>query len=622
MCGIAGFCDFNKKVDKNTLINMTDTLHHRGPDDSGYSFYENEYANIGLGHRRLSILDLSTHGHQPMAYETLETVYNGEVYNFKEIREELEKYNYTFDSDSDTEVILKAYHKWGIKAVDKFNGMFAISIYNKKENKLIIIRDRIGKKPLYYSLHNNSFLFASELKALMKYQSFDKTIDKEALNMFLYHGYIAAPHSIFEYTKKLQPGSYLELDLVTKKINIETYWSIKNTYEDKKLNNDNIEKNIDTLDSLLTKSISYRMISDVSIGSFLSGGYDSSLVTAVMQKISDKPISTFTIGFNEKDFNEANYAKEVAKYLGTNHHELYLPIRKSEELISQIPIYYDEPFADSSQIPTMFVSKLAKENVTVALSGDGGDELFCGYGRYETILKYQKFKNISKFYNILDSVLPLNKVVSKIDRKLVKLGYLNNDNNIVNFGYLYSEFYLNGLVKNSNYTHYNQKYFDIMNISNNIQEKHMLQDMITYLPDDIMVKVDRASMAYSLEARSPLLDHNIVEFSMNLPHKFKYNNGNKKDILKQLTHRYIPKNIMDRPKKGFGIPIYKWLHNDLNYLVKKYLNKEYILKQDIFDYNQIRVILNGFSKEYGDGYFEKFIWHILVFQLWYEEYIA
>jgi len=620
MCGIAGFCDFTKKSDKQTLIKMTDVIHHRGPDDSGYSFYENEYANIGLGHRRLSILDLSTHGHQPMEFEHLEIVYNGEVYNFKEIQKELIKENYNFHSDSDTEVILKAYHKWGIKVVDRFNGMFAIAIFDKSKDKLLFIRDRMGKKPLYYFWNYDTFLFASELKSFMQNKLFEKEINKDALNMFLFHGYISAPHTIFENTYKLEPGKYLEFDLKTKQIDIQTYWSIENSFKNKNIIIDSEKNIIKDFDKLLTQAVEYRMISDVPIGSFLSGGYDSSLVSAIMQKLSKNPIDTFTIGFNEKEFNEANYAKEVASHLGSNHHELYPPIKDSEELIFDIPKYYDEPFADSSQIPTMIVSKLTKENITVVLSGDGGDELFCGYGRYETILNYQKYKPMGKLLNSFDTLVNIDAISSKIDRKLVKLKYLNNDNNIINYAYLYSQYYLNGLIKSKNHT-LEKKYFDILKLSNNIQEKHMLQDMITYLPDDILVKVDRASMAYSIESRTPLLDYNIIEYSMNVPHELKYKNGEKKYLLKELTHRYLPKHIMERPKKGFGIPIYKWLHTDLNYLVVKYLDKAFIEKQNIFDYSQLKIILNGFNNENGEGYFEKFIWHIIVFQLWYEEYM-
>ena len=619
MCGITGFCDFTKRTEKSTLITMTDILHHRGPDDSGYSYYKNESYTVGLGHRRLSIMDLSKHGHQPMKYEQYEIIYNGEVYNFREIREELETYGYLFESDSDTEVILKAYDKWGIESVNKFSGMFAISMYDKKNQKIILMRDRIGKKPLYYSYNNGYFLFASELKSLMLYPNFEKNINNDALNLFLFHGYITAPHTIFKKTYKLEPGKYLELDLKNKTLDIHTYWSIEEQFKRKEIFDYSEDIFIEKLDEVLTSAVQYRMISDVPIGSFLSGGYDSSLISAIMQKLSNKPIDTFTIGFNEKKFNEAHYAKEVADHLKTNHHELYLPIKDASELISEIPKYYDEPFADSSQIPTMLVSKLAKERVTVTLSGDGGDELFCGYHRYDTALGYQKYKAISKSYRAFDTLVNMDKITSRMNSKLTKLNYLNSDENIINFKYLSTKVYLEGLVKESTYT-IDNRYFDILKLSNNIQEKYMLQDMVTYLPDDILTKVDRASMAYSLESRTPILDHKVIEYSMNVPHALKYKNGDKKYLLKALTHRYIPKKIMDRPKKGFGVPIYEWLHSDMNYLIEKYFNQEYIRTQNIFDHQKLQIILNKFKNR--DELSNKFVWNIIVFQMWYEEYMV
>ncbi len=619
MCGITGFCDFSKKSEKKTLITMTDILHHRGPDDSGYSFYTNEFYNLGLGHRRLSILDLSKHGHQPMSYKEYEIVYNGEVYNFKEIREELEKYNYRFESDSDTEVILKAYEKWGIKAVDRFNGMFAISIYDKENQKIILIRDRIGKKPLYYSLNNGYFIFASELKSLMLYPDFKKDIDKDALNLFLFHGYITAPYSIFKETYKLEAGRYLEFNLKSKTININSYWSIEESFCNRTLVEDSEEEVLQELDSILTSSVNYRMISDVPVGAFLSGGYDSSLVSAIMQKLSTKPINTFTIGFNEKSFNEANYAKEVANYLGTNHHELYLPIKDAMGLICDIPKYYNEPFADSSQIPTMLVSKLAKERVTVTLSGDGGDELFCGYNRYDTALNYQKYKNFSRGYRAFEKLLNMDKIISKINPKLMKFGYLNTNKNIINFKYLSASFYIKNLIKDNTYS-IEKRYFDILKYSTNIQEQYMLQDMVNYLPEDILVKVDRASMAYSLESRTPILDYHVIEYAMSIPHSLKYKNGDKKYLLKMLTHKYLPKKMMDRPKQGFGVPIQEWIRSDINYLLDKYLNRAYIQEQNIFEYEELTAILKNFKN--GEELFNNLIWNIIVFQMWYEEYIA
>ena len=618
MCGIAGFCDFTKKSTKKNLTSMTDVIDYRGPDDSGYSFYEESSYHIGLGHRRLSIMDLSKHGHQPMSYNQYEIIYNGEVYNFKEIRETLLLEGYNFGSESDTEVILKAYDKWGVDAVDRFIGMFSIAIYDKKEERITLIRDRIGKKPLYYTLNDRYFLFASELKSFMEYPYFNKEIDTHALNLFLYHGYIIAPYSIFKETYKLEAGRYLEFDLKSRTIDIHTYWSIEEIFKERQIFHSDENTIIDGLEEVITSAVNYRMISDVPIGSFLSGGYDSTLISALMQQLSTKPIDTFTIGFNEEKFNEAEHAKEVATYLKTNHHELYLPIKDASDLIADIPKYYDEPFADSSQIPTMLVSKLAKEKVTVTLSGDGGDELFCGYSRYDTAKNYQKHKQISRLYRTVNKILPLDRLALNLNPKLIKLNYLNSDDNIINHKYLLATYYLKGLVKESPYQ-IDKRYFNILKLSDNIQEKYMLQDMVTYLPENILTKVDRASMAYSLESRTPILDHRVIEYSMRVPHRLKYKNGDKKYLLKSLTHRYVPKKIMDRPKQGFGVPIHEWLHNDMSYMIEQYFNQEYIQQQALFDYEKLSVILRGFQER--DIFFENIVWNLIVFQLWYNEYM-
>jgi asparagine synthase (glutamine-hydrolysing) len=371
---------------------------------------------------------------------------------------------------------------------------------------------------------------------------------------------------------------------------------------------------IKELDKIITDSIDKRMISDVSLGAFLSGGIDSSLVVSIMQKLSSKPVNTFTIGFNEDKYNEAHHAKRVANHLGTNHHELYLPITKAQELIEQIPIYYDEPFADSSQLATMLVSRLAKKNVTVSLSGDGGDELFCGYNRYNKVLKLKKYKILSYFFQFFK-----DDDLGEINRKLLKLKFLNKDNNIVNSDYLASEFFLNNLIKQP--FKFESKYFDILNLTSDIQEKNMLQDLITYLPDDILTKVDRASMAYSLESRTPLLDHRIVEFAFNLPHNLKYKNSNLKYILKKLLYKYIPKKIVNRPKQGFGVPIYDWLRNDLDNYVNYYLSEEFIYKQKIFNYEEVVKLVKRF-KNNQSLYVDKLVWNIIVFQLWYKKYIS
>ncbi|MBN4049763.1 asparagine synthase (glutamine-hydrolyzing), partial [Bacteroidales bacterium AH-315-N07] len=568
MCGIAGFLDYSGNTGKKDLIKITDVLNYRGPDDSGYEFWSTESVNVGLGHRRLSIIDLSQLGHQPMHFENLVIAFNGEVYNFLEIKSELEKEGYSFKSTTDTEVILKAFHKWGIEAVNQFNGMFAIALYDKSLEVLYLIRDRMGIKPLFYYYDGKNLVFASELKAIMEYPFFEKRIDYDALNIFLYHGYIPAPYSIFESVYKLEPGNYLVFK--NGEIMLREYWNLEEKFRNKSVD-DNISKEeiIDKLDEIITSSVKYRMISDVPLGAFLSGGYDSSIVTAIMQKISSNPINSFTIGFNEKQYNEANYAKEVANHLGTKHYELYLPIKNVEELIKDIPLYYDEPFADSSQLPTLLVSKLAKQNVTVVLSGDGGDEMFCGYNNYDIIVRRKKYKSLSKILRSLNNTVYIEGFLSKFKTRLNRLLYLDNDVNILNSSYLISKYYLNGLVKNSTYEYCN-RYFELARHIPNIQEAGMLQDMLLYLPNDILTKVDRATMSVSLEGRVPLLDYRLVEYSLTIPHELKYCNGEKKYILKQLAYRYIPEKLLNRTKMGFGVPVFEWLHKDLTYLLDEY----------------------------------------------------
>ncbi|TAF65984.1 MAG: asparagine synthase (glutamine-hydrolyzing) [Cytophagales bacterium] len=620
MCGIAGFIEYKNQVGRDTLINITDKINYRGPDDSGYEFYTKRSFQIGLGHRRLSIIDLSAAAHQPMHHLSWSIVFNGEIYNYREIQAELKEKGLQFTSSSDTEVILKAIEYWGIsETLNKLNGMFAFALFNHDTEELILARDRIGVKPLYYFYYQDSFVFASELKPIMAYPFFQKRINFKALHLFLCHGYITSPYSIFENTYKVEPGTYLSFK--DKKIVVHTYWSIEEKFSSRVVDESITEsKAIEKLDELITSSVKYRMISDVPIGAFLSGGYDSSIVAAIMQSNSEKPINTFTIGFNEKEYDEAHHAKTIATHLKTNHQELYLPINNAKELIESIPHFYDEPFADSSQIPTMLVSQLARKQVTVALSGDGGDEIFCGYTRYALASNYKKYMPISKIMNFVTSILPFTKDILKSDRRLLKLLYLNNHPNIINHDYLYSTIYLKKLVKNHTYSVEN-KYFEILSKSSNVQEAYMLQDMITYLPDDILTKVDRATMSVSLEGRDPLLDYRIFEYSFTLPHHLKFRNGQKKYILKQLAHQYIPEKLLNRPKMGFGIPIYKWLKSDLSYLIEEYLSEQVIKEQDIFDYDQLAKLLALLKKDDPSEYFSRIIWHLIVFQMWAKQYL-
>jgi len=632
MCGIAGFCDFDKKSDKRTLQNMTEALHHRGPDDSGYNFYKNQYANIGLGHRRLSILDLSTHGHQPMLFENYEVLYNGEVYNFKEIRVELEKYNYTFESDSDTEVILKAYYEWGIKAVERFNGMFAIAIYDKKEQKLILIRDRAGVKPYYYYFKNGLFMFASELKSFHEHPDFKKEINTDALGLYMQYGYILEPHTIFKDTFKLKAGHYLELDLKTKKYKEITYWSILDFYNKPKLQISE-EEAIEQVEELLKSAFAYRMVADVPVGVFLSGGYDSSIVTAILQSNQKEKLNTFTIGFKEKGFDESPYAKEVANYLGTNHTEYYCTQKDALEIIPQLCEIYDEPFGDSSAIPTTLVSRLAKQKVTVSLSADGGDEIFGGYSKYTTSLSYfQKFSKIPKslrsmLLTMMNSINPayipiLNKTYNFTTRyeKVKNILLSNSASDAMQYtSQHFTDEQLKTLLKSSPKKaslNYDNKVSSQLNDSLNSM---LAIDYQTYMVDDILTKVDRATMSVSLEGREPLLDHRIIEFVAQLPSEYKIKNGDKKYLLKQITHKYLPKKMMDRPKQGFGVPIQEWFKDELKEYFLKYLDRDRLGKEGFFKADEVLKLRDKYLN--GDKENIQRLWFILMFEMWYERWM-
>jgi asparagine synthase (glutamine-hydrolysing) len=626
MCGIAGFCDFNKKSDKKTLIEMTEALHHRGPDDSGYSFYEDSYANIGLGHRRLSILDLSSHGHQPMRFENLEIVYNGEVYNFKEIRRELEKCAYKFESESDTEVVLKAYHKWGIKAIDKFNGMFSMAIYDVKINKLILIRDRAGIKPCYYYSKNGLILFSSELKSFHKHLLFQKNINIDAAAQFLHYGYILEPYSIFNDTFKLKAGHYLEIDIKKRKIKQLQYWSLEASYKKSKYDLTESEAVSET-DKLLKSACEYRMISDVPTGIFLSGGYDSSAVAALLQSNRTNKIKTFTIGFKEKGYDEAPFAKKVAKYLGTDHTEYYCTAKDALDIIPTLPEIYDEPFGDNSAIPSILVSKLARQNVTVSLSADAGDEIFAGYSKYDRALNYYNLsKKIPDFIqrsmnNIDPSKIPFSSNIYNFTTRYEKMKNILKSRSVVeslmHTSILFTDIELKKLFKKEFILKDNNFYLD-SSFSTDL-DKMLMIDYKTYLPDNILTKVDRATMSVGLEGREPLLDYRIVEFAARLPERYKYRRGQKKWILKEVVHKYVPKEMMNRPKKGFGIPLAEWLKDDLKDLLVIYLDPSRIQKEGVFNPDEVLKLRDSYLN--GDSCSARKIWHILMFEMWFEKWM-
>ncbi len=632
MCGIAGFVDFNKKSNRTMLKKMTDVLHHRGPDDSGYTFIEHQYANIGLGHRRLSILDLSRHGHQPMSFDSLEIVYNGEVYNFQEIREELKSFNYTFESDSDTEVILKAYHKWGIKAVDKFNGMFAIVFFDKKAHKLLLIRDRAGVKPCYYYHNKNLLMYASELKSLHKNSAFVKQINNDALGLYLQYGYIPQPHSIFEHTYKLRAGHYLEVDVKTQSVAEKKYWDVIDVYNKPKFEISDNEAIAET-EKLFKSAFAYRMVSDVPVGIFLSGGYDSAMVTAMLQSQNRKKLNTFTIGFHEQAFDEAPYARRIAEYLGTHHTEYYCTPEDALDIIPRLCEIYDEPFGDSSAIPTALVSLLARKDVKVSLSADGGDEIFAGYMKYDATLNYlSRFSKISHrlkpllhfaMDQINPSFIPLLNKTYNFETKYLKTKALLNATDAIETMQYVSQYYTDKQVNellNKNIKTISTSFADDVLDHNDPINKMLAIDYKTYLVDDILTKVDRATMSSGLEGREPLLDHRIIEFAARLPSPFKYRDGQKKWLLKQITHQYLPEKMMDRPKKGFGVPITSWFRDELKEYFMSYLNTQRLDKEGIFNTPEVIKLRDRYLQGHKENV--KKLWFILMFEMWYEKWMV
>ena len=586
MCGLVGFLYNKDAVDSeisSQLLSMTKSISHRGPDDDG--FWIDEKSRVALGHRRLSVLDLSSAGHQPMHSKSGRYViaFNGEIYNHLNLRKTLDSVSdnvIEWIGHSDTETLLSCFETWGIDAtLEKISGMFSIALYDTEHDCLYLIRDRMGEKPLYYGWSGDVFLFSSELKPLKKFHGFSGEIDRNVLALFLKYDYVPSPYSIYKGIKKLPQGSYVKISMANNSWSRKYiqgpnyYWSMSDIAQSGKgakrfegSDKDAIQK----LDDLLSKSIKQQMISDVPLGAFLSGGVDSSVVASLMQKQSNKKIKTFTIGFKEKQYNEAEYAKKVAQHLGTDHTELYITPEQAIDVISRLPKIYDEPFADSSQIPTFLVSEMTKQHVTVSLSGDGGDELFGGYNRYfmanRAWTKIQKIpltirKLISQGITLLSpntwdclinsafKILPSSFKMSHPGDKIYKLSRMLTSSNIYDV--------YDGLV-----SHWSNSFEVVIDskkrtnkVNKNIDFLHpedemMFLDSITYLPDDILVKVDRAAMSVSLETRAPFLDKNIVEFAWQLPFNMKIRNSQGKWILRKVLDRYVPNELVDRPKMG------------------------------------------------------------------------
>lgn len=625
MCGICGYLS-KKKISVDELIKMNDTMYHRGPDDHGAEVYDvgSGYA-LGLAQRRLSIQDLSPLGHQPMHSKDkrISLVFNGEIYNFHELQKELSDYD--FVSTCDTEVIIAAYLKWGIQCVNKIHGMFAIALYDREIDTLYLARDRIGKKPLYYQKSPEGLVFASELKPIMTAPGFQGKINEEIIGQYLFQLYINAPNSIFKNVYKVQPGEVLEYrqgDIKTWK-----YWDIATVYAEKKkeIITDYAECK-EMLKAALLEATRKRMIADVPLGAFLSGGYDSSLITAMAQSISSEPVKTFSIGFNEEGYNEAIYAKKVSEYLGTKHTEMYIDEDDMLSMVADLPQYYDEPFADSSQIATMLVSKLARQDVTVTLSGDGGDEFFCGYNIYPNVAQAQQLDLLGGLtYHVAN--LPGLKQMGVLNKLPFKVQVVARNRNpltktqISGFSYIRT---VRDLLLEQGVT----EKFEIEDryAEKNWQIRRMLVDMDTYLPGDILCKVDRASMKYSLESRCPILDTDVMELSFRIPHEYKYSQGIKKKILKDIAYDYIPKELLDRPKVGFGVPIDKWLRGPLREELLSYCDESFLKNQYIFKPEKTKKFIENYlqtgDKGRGTGEnYSKIVWSYFALQQWYTNYM-
>lgn len=662
MCGIAGFIDISVQHPEKLLSGMMDSIIHRGPDDAG--LWHDGDNGIALGHRRLSILDLSPAGHQPMHSSSgrFLIVFNGEIYNHLEIRKELEKSVNELDwrGHSDTETMLSGFDAWGIEAtLQRSVGMFALAVWDKAERTLTLARDRMGEKPLYYGWNRGAFIFASELKALRAYPGFNSDINREAITLLMRHNYIPAPYSIYQGIFKLWPGTILTLQrdahgvcpweifeppfepFQGKGVSLHPYWSLRDVAEQGQAQPfvGTEGEAASELERVLTEAVQSQQISDVPLGAFLSGGVDSSTIVALMQAHATRPVKTFTIGFHVDGFNEAEYAKEVARHLGTEHTELYVTSDEALAVIPRLPTLYDEPFSDSSQIPTFLVSQMARQHVTVSLSGDAGDELFGGYNRY--FLTKDLWRKIGwlpsmgrqalahgitrispsrwdQLNSMISPAIPRNKRSSQVGNKAHKLAEVLAAStpeaiyrNLVSHWKSPAELVCSGREPLTTLTNR----MSLANVSE-LEHRMMFLDAISYLPDDILTKVDRAAMGVSLETRVPFLDHRVVEFAWKLPLHLKIRDGQGKWLLRQVLYKHVPREMIERPKMGFGVPIDSWLRGPLREWAEELLDESRLKQEGFFDPGPIR--LKWQEHLSGQRNNQYYLWDVLMFQAWLE----
>ncbi len=612
MCGIAGAFS-TQGVNEQLMKQATDVMLHRGPDAGGY--FINEEKKVILGHRRLSIIDLSTGANQPMASSCGRyiMVYNGEVYNFKELSKKLP--HHTWKTHGDTEVILELFAKFGKDSFTWLNGMFALAIYDQDTKKIYLSRDKIGIKPLFYFWDNQSFVFASELKVINEYcrsTSINLQINQETIPNFLHLGFIPEPQTIYKNVYKFPSGNHGEFETLNPKLSIQEFWKASSHFLTNRISDEN--KALKQYKDLLFASVNDQMISDVPLGTFLSGGIDSSLVTAVASKLSSQKVKTFSIGFNEAKYDETQYADAVAKHLNTDHHIFKVSVNDVMELVPSLLKVYDEPYADSSAFPTMLVSRLARQHVTVVLSGDGGDEFFQGYGMYTWANRLQQpfFKTFRK---------PVHGLTQLMGNRMKRGGNLFNYPSADRLHthifsqeqYYFSEVELSVLIKNCTF---NFSTINTLDVSNgNPAEQQAYWDLKYYLKDDLLVKVDRASMQYSLESRVPLLDQRIVEFALNLDYHLKISKEyGTKHLMKKVLYEMIPRTIFERPKRGFAIPLKEWLRGPLYFLVNDFLNKKVVEELGVVHFNEVENLVKRFMA--GEDFLYNRIWLLVVLHWW------
>lgn len=643
MCGIAGFFgQHNKEQISRLATTMADRIAHRGPDDSGV--WSDVDSGIALAHRRLAIVDLSPAGHQPMSSETgrYMLVFNGEIYNHLELRLQLSQQGrqILWRGHSDTETLLAAIEAWGLVATLKVCvGMFAIALWDGQEKTLSLSRDRFGEKPLYYGWQNGVLLFGSELKAIGAHPSFERRVNRDAVALLLRYNYIPAPYSIWEGIYKLPQATSIILRTGQTGAKPEAYWSLSDVAAagQQSVFTGAETEAVESLHTVLSQSIRGQMLADVSLGALLSGGIDSSMVVALMQSQSNRPVKTYSIGFDEKQFDESGYARDVAKHLGTEHTELYMSAKDVLNAVTNMPSMYDEPFADSSQLPTSLVMTLARQHVTVALSGDGGDELFGGYNRYLLAPKIWNVVRLlpialrqtvcrillsvspehwDKYAGPIAKLLGQNMLGNKIHNLSNRIASVKSFNELIHALATEWNGYTSLVLGGNESACYSNQYKQWPHISDQAS-RTMFVDAMTYMPDDILVKVDRAAMAVGLETRAPFLDHRVAELAWTLPIGMKIQNGNGKHILRQVLYKYVPAHLIDRPKMGFSIPVDLWLRHELRDWAEDLLSSDRLTREGFFDVEMIRSTwqshLNG-TRNSGSR-----LWSVLMFQAWLQE---